>query len=233
MDVKELYVAPISAKDASGGVKQWHYSGRICNNSCLHLGVFYKKVLCGVMSFGPSMDKSKIIGLVADTKWNGFLELNRMAFSDALPKNSESRCLAVALRIIKKNYPHIEWVISFADATQCGHGTIYQACGFTLTGIKENNQIWEAPDGSRWSRLSLTQPNYLETRKLAQKYNIELNGHSLKPFENAGFKCLDGYMIRYIKFLNPQARERLTVPEIPYSKIKELHAAMYKGQTLE
>ena len=60
------------------------------------------------MTFGPSMDKSNILGLVRDTAWNGFLELNRLAFSEALPRNSESRALSIALRMIRKHYPHAQ-----------------------------------------------------------------------------------------------------------------------------
>jgi hypothetical protein len=40
------------------------------------------------MQFGPSLDKRKVQGLVEGTSWNGFIELNRMAFSDRLPRNS-------------------------------------------------------------------------------------------------------------------------------------------------
>jgi len=94
------------------------------------------------------MGKSNILGLVRDTAWNGFLELNRLAFSEALPRNSESRALSIALRMIKKHYPHIEWVISFADGCQCGDGTIYRAAGFVLTGIKLNKSLLRLPDGS-------------------------------------------------------------------------------------
>ena len=61
-------------------MKAHHYSGKVVNNSTLHFGVFLEGNLHGVMSYGPSLDKSKIIGLVKDTGWNEFLELNRMAF---------------------------------------------------------------------------------------------------------------------------------------------------------
>ena len=57
------------------------------------------------MSYGPSLDKSKIIGLVKDTGWNEFLELNRMAFDSYLPRNSESRAISMSLRLIKKIRP--------------------------------------------------------------------------------------------------------------------------------
>ena len=64
-----------------------------------------------------------------------------MAFIDELPQNSESRCIAIALRLLKKNAPHLKWVISFADATQCGTGTIYRASGFKLVGIAKNTAL--------------------------------------------------------------------------------------------
>ena len=34
------------------------------------------------MQFGPSINKKGTIRLVRNTKWNGFIELNRMAFSE-------------------------------------------------------------------------------------------------------------------------------------------------------
>ena len=67
--------------------------------------------------------------------------MNRLAFTDMLPRNSESRALGIALRMIRKHYPHIEWIVSFADACQCGDGTIYRAAGFILTAIKINKDL--------------------------------------------------------------------------------------------
>lgn len=138
---KDIVVKPISAKAASTLVKQVHYSGKTVQNSQLHLGVYLGGKIEGAMQFGPSLDKRKIQGLVKGTGWNGFIELNRMAFSERLPRNSESRAISIAMKLIRKHYPGIEWVVSFADGTQCGDGTIYRAAGFALTGIqkKQNN----------------------------------------------------------------------------------------------
>ena len=107
----------------------------------------------GALQFGPSLDRRKLLGLVEGTQWNGFLELNRLAFSDNLPRNSESRALGVALRLIRRQYPQIEWIVSFADATQCGDGTIYRAAGFLLTRIKRNTTLWGGPDGTVISNI--------------------------------------------------------------------------------
>lgn len=229
---KSIVVKPISAKDAAALVKRIHYSGTVTQNSQLHLGIFLDGRLEGAMQFGPSLDKRKTQALVEGTLWNGFLELNRMAFSDRLPRNSESRAIAIAMKIIKKNYPHIEWVISFSDGTQCGDGTIYRASGFALTGIKKNTTIWEAPSGEVATDLSLRLgKKTVNATSMIKGSNIKGNGAaSMKPFKDAGWKPKRGYQLRYVYFLNPEARQRLTVPILPFSKIEEMGAGMYRGQ---
>ena len=134
---KEIEVKVIPSKIAIPFIKQHHYSKKVVSNSCLHFGVFIDNELHGVMQFGPSLDKSKIIGLVEGTGWYNFLELNRMAFDDVLPRNSESRAISLAIKLIKRNAPQIKWIISFADGCSCGDGTIYRASNFVLTGIKK------------------------------------------------------------------------------------------------
>tara|TARA_R110002167_G_scaffold365778_1_gene591404 strand:+ start:333 stop:1160 length:828 start_codon:yes stop_codon:yes gene_type:complete len=239
---KEIIVKPISSKDAARIVKSCHYSGKVVQNSQLHFGVFLDGKCGGAMQFGPSLDKRKIQGLVRDTSWNGFIELNRMAFADWLPRNSESRAISVAMRIIRKTYPHIEWVISFADGAQCGDGTIYRASGFYLTAIKKNNQMWIAPTGEKFSRMSLTDGKSKQQQQQAQKVisrttmtnggnNSATGAASMKAYAAAGFVPIPGFQLRYIYFLNPKAKERLTVPILPFSKIDEMGAGMYKGES--
>ena len=195
------------------------------------------------MQFGPSLDKRKMVGLVKETLWNEFMELNRLAFADWLPRNGESRAIAYAMRFIKKTYPWMKWIISFADGTQCGDGTIYRASGFYLTGIKINTQIWEAPRGESeqvFSRTSLTdgrskqqqqQAKNVLIRTSATKANniLETGAASMKVFKEAGWKPKEGFQLRYIYFLDPTAKDRLTVPILPFSEIEKRGAGMYKG----
>ena len=237
---KDILLRPISAQEANALVKRIHYSGKVVNNSTIHIGVYYNGALEGAMQFGSSLDKRKIMPLVKGTGWNEFIELNRMAFSDVLPRNSESRALAIAFRILKKHAPHLKWVISFADATQCGDGTIYRAAGFVLTGIKKNDQIWVAPEGEHFSRMSLTDGRSKQEQAKALTLSrgnatkgthvLETGGASMKVFKEAGFKPLAGYQLRYVYFLDPTCRVNLTVPELPFSRIQELGAGMYKGE---
>lgn len=208
---KDIIVKPIKSSAAIDFVKKIHYSGKVAPNSCLHFGVFLNNSLQGVMSFGPPITKKNAIRLVRDTKWNGMLELNRMAFTDALPRNSESRALSIAFKLIRKNYPHIEWILSYSDATQCGDGTIYRASGFFLTDVRKSTGL----------RIN---PSTGEVMHAIQAHHLMLK----KDFNN--WKPTEGYQIRYIYFLNKKAKERLTVPILPFSKIDEMGAGMYKGK---
>ena len=217
---KDLQVKPIASADAIAFVKAHHYSGKVAQNSQLHLGVFLHDRLHGVMQFGPSLDKRKIQRIVSGTLWHEFLELNRMAFDDVLPRNSESRALSVAWRLLKKHAPQVKWVVSFADGTQCGDGTIYRAAGFVLTTIKENAQILKMADGTLIARKTLDNPNHMTA---GGKF-----GSSLA--REQGAKPIPGFQLRYIYFLDPAYRARLTVPELAYSEIKARGATMYKGQ---
>ncbi len=211
---KDIRIAPISSAAANKVVKRIHYSGKHTQNSQLHFGVFLDDRLEGALQFGPPIDRRKVIGLVQGTEWHQMLELNRMAFSDSLPRNSESRALAICFRLIRRQYPQIKWVLSYADATQCGDGTIYRASGFVLTQISKNKTMLRLPDGSI----------------VADK---TLNDH---PVQNAGWwkkrgaEPLAGFQLRYIKFLDEAYRERLTCQELEFSEIDRVGASMYRGK---
>lgn len=227
---KKIVVKVIPAKIANPFVRDTHYSGKVVPNSQLHFGAFMNGVLHGVMSFGPSMDKTKLIGLIRGTKWNEFIELNRMAFDDTLPKNSESRCISIAMKLIKKNAPQIKWVVSFADGTQCGDGAIYRASGFVLTGISRNHTILELPNGKRYAYMTL---GAHWDSKAAKEAFVSL-GITPRPMtqrewlEN-GAKQVEGFMLRYIYFIDKECARKLNAPIIPFSEIDKIGARMYKG----
>jgi hypothetical protein len=134
------------------------------------------------------------------------LELNRMAFDDYLPKYSESRCIAISIKLLKKNAPQIKWILSYSDATQCGDGTIYRASGFKLTQINKNSTIYQLKDGS------------IVAKRGDSKYNFE------------GSKALKGFQNRYIYLIDKNCK--LNVPEIEFKKIDDFGAGMYKGKKI-
>lgn len=209
---KEIIVKVIPSKIANDFVKKHHYSGKVVPNSQLHFGCFLDGKLHGVMSYGPSLNKKGTINIVKNTGWNEFIELNRMAFDDVLPKNSESRCIAYSIKLIKKNAPQIKWIISFADGCQCGDGTIYRASNFKLINIKKNLSMWQ--------------------NKLNGKVMQDMQFYHTMTQKDDNWERLPGNMFTYIYFIDKGKEKDLAVPIIPFSKIDELNAGMYKGEKI-
>jgi hypothetical protein len=210
---KDIMVKPIKSTAARAAVKKLHYSGKTTQNSQLHFGVFLNGKLEGCLQFGPPIDRRKMLPLVSGSKWGDMIELNRMAFSEALPRFSESRAIAICLRIIRQHYPQIKWVVSFADGCQCGDGTIYRASGFVLTAINKNSTMYKTPAGEVVADKTFN-------NSPIRKYK----GLKIKECER-----LVGFQLRYIYFIDKTCKEKLTVPILPFSKIDEMGAGMYKG----
>ena len=208
---KEIIVKVIPSKIANEFVRTNHYSRKVVPNSTLHFGCFLDGKLHGVMSYGPSINKKGTINLVENTGWNEFIELNRMAFDDYLPKYSESRCIAISIRLIKKHAPHIKWIISFADGTQCGDGTIYRASGFKLIGIVDNTAL-------------RTNPKTGEAIHVIQAHHLKITNEFKK------WKPIEGKQLKYIYLIKKDCK--INVPIIDFKKIDELGAGMYKGKKI-
>jgi hypothetical protein len=232
---KEIIVKVIPSKIANEFVKKHHYSGKVVSNSTLHFGCFLDGKMHGVMSYGNSMCKIKVIDLVSNTKWNEFLELNRMAFDDYLPKYSESRCIAISVMLLKKNAPHIKWILSFSDGVSCGDGTIYRASGFNLVQINSNTDMWKLPNNEIISGNTIRQSgytNWLSPFINKQKFDELRNGKSSSVHVLNYIKAekLKGNQLKYIYLIDKTCK--ITVPILPFSEIDKQGAGMYKGKKI-
>jgi hypothetical protein len=227
---KEIIVKVIPRKIANDFVKKHHYSGKVVPYSTLHLGCFLDGKLHGVMQYGHSMVKKNIVGFVEGTGWNEFIELNRLAFDNYLPKYSESRCIAISIKLIKKNAPHIKWIVSFADGTQCGDGTIYRASGFILTNIKVNKTMLLFPKGEIIADI-VFRNDYKDpqVKKIVKNYNLTFTKNLWSQIKEIA-KPLSGYQLRYIYLIDKSCK--ITVPILPFSEIDKQGAGMYKGKKI-
>lgn len=211
--VKNLIIKSIDSTSAKKVIQKFHYSGKTTQNSQIHFGVFLDGVLHGALQFGPSIDKRRMAENLG-VKFNETLELNRMAFSDFLPKNSESRALGVCLRILKKTYPHLKIIVSFADACQCGDGTVYRASGFKLHSFKKNTSLLKMPDGTVKAKKSLD--------NLSSSDGKYLSSIAIKN----GASALDGYQMKYLYFLDKTLEKRFKF--VDFKNIPD-SVKMYKG----
>ena len=191
---------------ANAIVRANHYSRTTYNNSLIHLGV-YAPELKGVLQFGQAMNPQSQAGVVTETLPDEYLELNRMWLDDALPRNSESRAISYALTYIRRKYPKIAWVQSFADE-RCGrHGVVYQACNFIYCG-EHTSTFWEL-DGEMYHNSAMTRDPHGEGAgnrpKVLQENKARAVPHKLRQF-------------RYITFLKRAFRKRLVLTEKSYPK---------------
>lgn len=127
--------------------EEFHYKGGHMGGGisfCLALTDVDNKIVGGSVIGKPRHEK----------KYEGSVEIRRMACLDECPKNTESYFLSKVIWYIKKN-TDFKSVISYAD-TSVGHkGTIYKAANFKLVGQTSESKhvFW---NGVRYHPRSLT-----------------------------------------------------------------------------
>jgi hypothetical protein len=181
-----------------------HYSGRIVNNSYVHLGVFHEGRLAGALQWGYAMNPSSGGSIVTGTGNREYLELNRMWLDDAIPANGESMAISYAVRFIRARYPAVQWLQSFADERCGGLGVVYQACNFVYCG--HHMTTFYHLDGDWFHEMLLTAHKKGGNRGAFLRENLDRAAkHKFRQF-------------RYIYFIDQRARARLKFPILPNPK---------------
>jgi hypothetical protein len=183
-----------------------HYSHKVCNDATthIHLGLFVNEILMGALQFGYAMNPQSMSSVVKDTKLNGYKELNRMWFDDKLGKNTESRAISYSIKYIKKKFPSVKWIQSFADE-RCGKwGIVYQAANFDFYG-EHSATFWEF-EGEIYHNSLITNNNR------NKKKSLEAKGFSDKAIK------YDLRQFRYIYFIDKRERRNCLLNKQPYLK---------------
>lgn len=226
---KDLVIKSITSETARKVVSMYHYSGKSTQNSQIHFGVFLNGSLQGALQFGPSIDKRRMAQNLG-VGMNEFLELNRMALSDKLPKNSESRAISICLRILKKQYPFLKFIISFADACQCGDGTIYRASGFKLHSFKKNNSLFVNVSGEIDSKHGTKKTREVIAKKALDNSLTEDGEYLSSKLKREGkIKTLEGYQMKYLYFYDKDLEKKFKF--VNFDEIPD-EVRMYRGEKL-
>lgn len=190
----ELYVAMIECWLARLIVSAKHYSRRFVNNSYLHLGVFAgRDRLVGVLQFGYAMNPASGRNVVAGTDNRGYMELNRMWIHDSQPRNTESRVISYALRYIRRAFPAVKWIQSFADE-RCGRaGVVYQAANFDYVG-SHISEFYEL-DGEFYHAIRM------HAGRNGREMELKANAHRAKIYRFNQY--------RYVYFIDKRAIAQL------------------------
>ena len=202
----EFYIKEIDRGLANDIIIKNHYSHKYYNATYIHLGVFIDDKLIGVLQYGYAMNPASQASVVANTEIDEYLELNRMWLDDKAGKNSESRAISYSIKYIKRKYPKIKWIQSFADE-RCGLlGIVYQACSFNFYGMHENI-FWEL-DGEYYHNKAMTIID--PSKSTPKEKNLQKNKHRAIPHELRQF--------RYIKFIDQRSKKNCLLQEQPYPK---------------
>jgi hypothetical protein len=129
--------------------EKWHYSQCIPKSKLAKVGAWEGGAFIGVVVFGvgATSDLVKRYGL----KPQQGCELVRVALTRH--QWPVSRIVSVALRFIKKQFPGLRLVVSFADPDRGHSGGIYQAGGWFYTGKSEASDEY-IYKGKRWQGRS-------------------------------------------------------------------------------
>ncbi len=132
MGVK-LHVDFCDTDAARFACKRWHYSGvASIAGGAVRFGVWEddRFIGCVLYAKGANKDLFKPYGI----KKSEGLELTRIALcrDHSAPV---SRIISITLKLIRKHWPGIKLIVSFADTEQGHHGGIYQGSNFYYLGL--------------------------------------------------------------------------------------------------
>lgn len=202
---ENFYIKEIDRKLANEIIVKNHYSKKFYNATYIHLGLFENNILKGVLQYGYAMNPASCSSVVSETKQDEYLELNRMWLNDEINiKYPESQAVSMSISYIKKKYPKIKWIQSFADERCGGFGIVYQACSFNYYG--EHNSIFWELDGEVYHNSLMTRnPELSKSAKYIQENKEKAISYELRQF-------------RYIKFLDQREKKKCLLKEQPYPK---------------
>lgn len=202
-----FYVKEIDRIKANELIIANHYSKKVYSATYIHLGLFVDGEIKGVLQYGYAMNPASCSSVVDGTEMDQYLELNRMWIADDAGEYPESRAISMSIKFIKRKFPKIKWIQSFADERCGGFGIVYQACSFDYFG-EHKSDFWEL-DGVVYHNIQMTvskdSSRYAGAAQHLQENRERATRLNLRQF-------------RYIKFIDGRWKKRCKLTQKPYPK---------------
>jgi|TARA_R110000737_G_scaffold78997_1_gene110793 hypothetical protein len=199
-----FYIKEIERKKANQLIVDNHYSKKFYNAAYIHLGIYVDGEVKGVLQYGYAMNPASCGSVVEGTKQKEYLELNRMWIADNVGEYPESRAISYSLKYIRRKYPKVKWIQSFADERCGGFGIVYQACSFGYYG-EHTSSFWEF-------RGDIYHDSVITNNNRSTKARLESEG-----FHKEAVK-MNLRQFRYIKFIDQREKKKCLLEEKPYPK---------------
>lgn len=201
---RDIRVRPIPHSVAGQICRRHHYLGTYPGGAALAFGIFVCDQLAGVAVLGVGPPNGH--RLFRDARREQVLCLARFYLDDLLPRNSESRSLAVILRYLRKHQSTVKAVVAYSDPSAGHNGGIYRACGFLCLGLSEPTPLYKLPDGSVQHSRTLGHRYGSRSQKYLASKGLEVSLVPQAPKHT------------YAALIDPSWRSRLKVQVVPYPK---------------
>lgn len=163
---KPLYIDYCTQKASEYAVFKWHYSQRMPKSKLVRFGVWENGEFIG----------SVIYGLGANPKSGAFLniqnfecpELVRVALSKH--KTPVSKIVSFTLKKLKKDFPKLKAIVSYADPEQEHKGKIYQAMNWYYVGTTAKAKVY-IENGKEIHSKTIS--DRIRFGKLAKDHNLD------------------------------------------------------------
>lgn len=123
---------------AKYAVEHWHYSKRMPAGKNVFIGAWEDGRFIGAIVFGRGI--APHIGDPYGVTQDRVCELTRIALDEHMAP--VSKIGSIAMRMLKRQSPGVQLVVSFADPSQSHHGGIYQAMNWVYTGRVAGRRQW-------------------------------------------------------------------------------------------
>lgn len=199
---ESLLIAPVNFEASKFACENFHYSQKIPPSKLVRYGVWENGLFIGVIIYGDSTNFN--IGSPYGLDYTEICELERVALTKH--KHPVTQIISKSLKLLHKNNPNLQLVVSYADANQNHLGIIYQA----------GNWIYEGKSPARY--LYVINGEEIHGRTVHDRYgktdlkwireNIDASAHTKKIKKKH----------KYLYPLTKQARKRFTHLAKPYPK---------------
>lgn len=206
----DMYLKPISNKRALDIVQKVHQSSDTLPTITKHcLGVYIEDILEGVITLGyGTRPKHTIKKLFPSLDTPDYYEIGRMCINNEYKTNTESQMLSKTMKYVKKNFPNIKLIFTWANGLLGKIGTVYQASNFLYGGyIKTECYVKDGIQMHPRGIKKLLHPNDL--RKTVRP----------TPDEKIKYKIdhVRGKQFRYVYFLCGKTQKRKLIDESPFT----------------
>jgi len=213
-DASKVVIRQINKKTAEDMIVRNHYSHKwsLCQ---VAYGVFYitdkpskffdsiEEKLIGAIVYGQPVGRSAAESVSKLINVYEVFELTRLFIHDGYGRNIESFALSKSLDLLRRDFPHIKAIITYADGEQGHRGIIYQACNFDYQG---NSSLALMPNYS----VSLEGPPYkwIHSRTISSTYGSHNVEHLKNKIGHTFWRKKESSKHRYVFLLGNKTQRK-------------------------